>query len=269
MHGLGNDFVVIDAINQPITLSPDQFRQIADRKHGIGCDQTLLVEKPKHPKADFKYRIFNADGSEVAQCGNGARCFAQFVRDQGMSDQNPIRVETNAGQLVLNLKDEGWVTVNMGTPEFEPASIPIASSHSQDWYELNQDELSARFAVAQIGNPHAVILVDDTDTAPIETIGPWLQQHPFFPEGVNVGFLQMLDRTAAKLRVFERGVGETQACGSGACAAVAIGVKLGWFDPSVKIQLLGGELTIEYAGVGKPIFLTGPTASIYHGTIEL
>ena len=269
MHGLGNDFVVIDAINQAIALSADQLRQIADRKSGIGCDQILLIEKPSSPEIDFRYRIFNADGSEVAQCGNGARCFARFVTDQGLSDKNPISVETNTGQLLLNLKAEGWVTVNMGIPEFEPAHIPITSSDVQDWHDLNQGKLSAHFAVAQIGNPHAVILVDDADTAPVEAVGSWLEQHPFFPERVNVGFLQVIDRTTAKLRVFERGVGETQACGSGACAAVAIGVKLGWFDPKVNIQLLGGELTIEYAGVGKPIFLTGPTASIYHGTIEL
>ncbi len=270
MHGLGNDFVVIDAINQVVSLDVAQFQYLADRKQGVGCDQILLVERPTGDEAEFRYRIINADGSEVAQCGNGARCFARFVRDKGLTNNAEIVVETNAGTLILNAHDDNTVTVNMGKPTFSPASIPIKSDAEKPMYQLAGPTGEAlSFAVTNIGNPHAVIQVDDVELAPVETLGAWFEAHDFFPERVNVGFMQVVSRGEFRLRVFERGVGETRACGSGACAAMATGYQSGLFDETTQAHLTGGDLTLQYSGSGSPVFLTGPTASIFEGKIEL
>ena len=227
MHGLGNDFMVIDGINQSVSLSSQQVSQWADRHFGIGFDQLLLVEKPQTETALFKYRIFNSDGSEVAQCGNGARCFARFVTEKGLTDQTIIPVETQSGLLQLNMIDDVNVEVNMGTPNFEPVNIPLDTDNRLDSYQLDINGHAIEFSALSIGNPHAVIFVENVDSAAVESIGPNLESHPFFPQKVNVGFMQIINRNEFKLRVFERGVGETQACGSGACAAMAAAVQLG------------------------------------------
>ena len=269
MHGLGNDFVVIDAINQPVKLTTEQVRQIADRHRGVGCDQLLLVEPPDSIGVDFRYRIFNADGGEVEQCGNGARCFARFVQDQGLTDKNEIPVSTRAGKLLLKLRSNGEVEVNMGEPGFEPADLPLDAPRRQDEYELTVDGQTLRFHAVSMGNPHAVILVDDVDSAPVATLGPALQSHPAFPHQVNVGFLQIRDRDHFRLRVFERGAGETRACGTGACAAMVAGRQAGLLNETAEAQLRGGNLSIRWEGEGKPVFMTGPAASVFEGTINI
>ncbi|WP_150046091.1 MULTISPECIES: diaminopimelate epimerase [Methylomonas] len=269
MHGLGNDFVVIDAVNQAIALSPEHIRFIADRHFGVGCDQLLLVEKPQAANADFKYRIFNADGSEVSQCGNGARCFARFVREQGLSDKDLLVVDTGAGQLQLKFDSDGAITVNMGVPRHAPEQIPLQMPAESVLYHTRIAGQDLTFAAVSMGNPHAVIAVDDVDTAPVERIGPLMESHPLFPERVNVGFMQVVDRSHVKLRVYERGAAETLACGSGACAAVVAGIEQGLLDNRVEVSLPGGSLRIDWPGRGRPVMMTGPAVTVYQGQITL
>lgn len=269
MHGLGNDFVVIDAIGQQIKLSQEQARQIADRHFGVGCDQILLVESPRTADTEFYYRIINADGSEVEQCGNGARCFARFVHEQGLTDNKIIDVETAAGPIQLTLEDNEQVRVNMGQPVLEPLDIPFMADAQQPTYviELNQQPLE--IGAVSMGNPHLVTLVDDIDRAPVETLGPVLEQHPSFPQRVNAGFMAINSRNEIQLRVFERGTGETLACGTGACAAVVSGQLRELLDNKVLVHLPGGDLVISWAGPGEPVWMTGPATTVFHGNIKL
>lgn len=269
MHGLGNDFMVIDAINQRLNLSPAQIQTLADRHFGIGFDQLLLVEKPDKPCADFKYRIFNADGSEVSQCGNGARCFARFVKEKHLFTGDEITVDTNNGRLVLALNPDGTVSVNMGIPEFNPAKIPLAITQEADSYSINVDGRPISFGAVSMGNPHAVIQVEDAATAPVQELGRLLECHALFPERANIGFMQILDRSRIKLRVFERGAGETLACGSGACAAVAVGVRQHLLDSPVTVELTGGNLSISWPGDSQPLWMTGPAATVFEGEISV
>lgn len=269
MHGLGNDFVVINGIAQPIFLSPEKIRFIADRHFGIGCDQILLVEATTTPNVDFRYRIFNADGSEVAQCGNGARCFARFVRDEGLTDKDQIRVETAAGLMVLYLESDGQVTVNMGKPCWQPAEIPFFAKDQSACYPIIVADQVIEVGVVSMGNPHAALWVSDVDTAPVEKIGMLLGQHERFPEGVNVEFIERISTDRIRLRVFERGVGETLACGSGACAAVAVGRYQGLLAEQVEVILPGGNLHVRWSGEDAAITLTGPTARVFNGYITL
>jgi diaminopimelate epimerase len=269
MHGLGNDFVVIDAINQAVNLDTAQIRQLADRHLGIGCDQLLLVEPASLPDVDFRYRIFNADGGEVEQCGNGARCFARFVREQGLTGKDRIRVETLAGVMELIIEADQQVTVNMGIPEFEPARIPFQASQAADSYQLQINDSPVELSVLSMGNPHAVIQVDDIDTAPVNSLGPVLENHPAFPHRVNVGFMEIQNPAAIRLRVYERGAGETLACGSGACAAVVAGRQKGLLDDKVRVNLPGGDLLIHWAGDGSPVMMTGPAELVFEGRIKL
>lgn len=268
MHGLGNDFMVIDAINQQITLSAEQIRQLGDRHFGVGFDQLLLVEPPRDVGAEFQYRIFNCDGYEVEQCGNGARCFARFVTDKGLTKSKDIVVDTNSGRISLRLQENDQVTVDMGRPVFEPEHIPLCHALS-DRYEVTINQSLITFGAVSMGNPHAVIQVDDVANAPLEEIGPLLEQHAMFPKRANIGFMQVLSRDKIKLRVYERGVGETQACGSGACAAVAVGQKWELLNDSVGVMLTGGELTITCSGAGTSILMTGPATSVYEGFISI
>ena len=268
MHGLGNDFMVIDAINQNFVADPDLIRLWANRFSGIGFDQMLVVEKPQTAQAAFRYRIFNADGGEVAQCGNGARCFARFVRENGMTDLDVIPVETNTGLLELRTIDKTRVCVNMGVPEFEPQRIPLATTGQAAQYSLDIDGQKIVFGALAIGNPHMVIQVDDVDSAPVESLGPRLESHAFFPEHVNVGFMQIINRQEFRLRVFERGVGETRACGSGACAAHITACQLGLIDQESTGHLRGGDLKLEWQGEGKPVMMTGETAMVFQGNID-
>lgn len=269
MHGLGNDFVVIDAINQDIALTSEQVRGLADRRFGIGCDQLLLVERPQQPRVDFRYRIFNADGSEVQQCGNGARCFARFVRDKGLTDKDAIVVETASGVITLYIEADGQVRVNMGKPNFAPASLPFKAGQEQLVYELPLGEENLRIGAVSMGNPHMVLQVEDVALAPVEKLGPQLESHPLFPERVNVGFMQVLDKGSIQLRVYERGAAETLACGTGACAAMAVGHRWGLLADEVRVSLPGGELTIRWAGEGEDLWMVGPATSVFEGTIEL
>ncbi|MEI7796640.1 MAG: diaminopimelate epimerase [Methylococcaceae bacterium] len=269
MHGLGNDFVVVDAINQRIAITPKKIRFMANRHTGIGFDQLLVVEKTNQPNADFKYRIFNADGSEVGQCGNGARCFARFVRDKKLTDKDEIVVETKSGQLVLSFTDNDLITVNMGIPRHLPAEIPVISEQEARFYTVNVNGSEKAFGAVSMGNPHAVLQVNDIKTAPVETIGAALESHKIFPERANIGFMQVLDKNAIKLRVYERGAGETQACGSGACAAVVIGIEQNLLNDTVRVELPGGELNIRWAGRGEPVFMTGAAVSVFEGFIAL
>ncbi|MDJ0834124.1 MAG: diaminopimelate epimerase [Gammaproteobacteria bacterium] len=269
MHGLGNDFMVIDGINQALTLSQQQIAGWADRHFGIGFDQLLLVESASSSAAMFKYRIFNADGSEVSQCGNGARCFARFVRDKGLTDAMVIPVETHAGLLELKMLDNGQVEVNMGVPLFEPAEIPLDAAQRSELYRLTIDDQQIEFSALSMGNPHAVILVDDVDNAAVQNLGPRLESHPMFPQRANIGFLQIVDPASFKLRVFERGVGETLACGSGACAAMVAGVMRGKLNHHASAQLLGGELQLDWPGEGQPVMMSGDTALVYEGEIDI
>lgn len=268
MHGLGNDFMVINGIKQQIELTPERVRAWADRRFGIGFDQLLLVEKAQNYNALFRYRIFNADGGEVAQCGNGARCFARFVADKGLTDAKHIPVETSAGRLVLHLIDHDQVRVDMGIPQFEPARIPITAEKRTARYELSVAGQRVEFCAMSLGNPHAVILVDDVDSAPVNELGPLMESHEIFPEHVNVGFMQVVDDSHFRLRVYERGVGETLACGSGACAAMVAGNKMGLLQPWANADLRGGQLTLQWQGEGEPVMMTGPTALVYDGEID-
>jgi len=268
MHGLGNDFIVIDAINQDFTPQPKRIRDWARRNTGIGFDQLLVVEAAETDQADFKYRIFNADGGEVEQCGNGARCFARFVREQNLTDRDVITVETSGGLIQLEMLDDTRVRVNMGIPEFDPRRIPLDTEMQADQYSLDINGLTIHFSALAIGNPHIVIQVDDVSMANVETLGPLLESHLFFPQRVNVGFMQIIDRANFNLRVFERGVGETSACGSGACAAFAAGQRLGLLNQQAQAHLLGGDLKLEWQGEGNPVMMTGETVMAFHGEIN-
>lgn len=269
MHGIGNDFVVIDAIQQNIDLSRDKLRFIADRHYGIGCDQILLVERPTVPTADFRYRIFNSDGGEVEQCGNGARCFVQFVHEKELTDKTRIRVETLSGIIEIQMQDTGDVTVDMGRPKFEPSAIPLLVDNQSDRYSVVIDNLALEFGAVSMGNPHAVIQVDDVSTALVQSWGELLQAHDLFPQRVNVGFMQVVASNRIRLRVFERGAGETLACGTGACAAVVVGNLWGILNKRVTVELPGGNLLIEWGGNNSSVFLTGPAQSVFDGQITL
>ena len=269
MHGLGNDFIVIDAINQSVSLTPQQVQQLADRHFGIGCDQLLLVEAASSAEVDFRYRIYNADGGEVQQCGNGARCFMQFVREQGLTDKSQLQVETLGGPLQLIQHCDGQITVNMGVPRLEPADIPFTAAQREKAYALEALDRQFEIAAISMGNPHAVLLADDIENAPVARIGAAIQRHPRFPERVNVGFMQIVDNERIRLRVFERGSGETLACGSGACAAVVAGRLWERLAESVKVVLNGGELVVSWGGEGQPVLMTGPATTVYQGRIEL
>jgi diaminopimelate epimerase len=268
MHGLGNDFVVIDAITQTVQLAQEQIRNIADRHHGVGFDQMLIVE-PAKGDADFRYVIYNADGSEVSQCGNGARCFALFVQRQGLTDKKSIRVETNTGEIVLNVVSQNEVEVNMGVPAFAPSDIPLLAAEELAEYEVELSQQVVSFSALSIGNPHAVINVNDIASAPLETVGKRLESHTVFPERANIGFSQIINRSELALRVYERGAGETLACGSGACAAAIAAIKLDKVDSPVKVTLPGGSLNISWAGLGMPVIMTGPATFVFDGTITI
>jgi diaminopimelate epimerase len=268
MQGLGNDFVVIDAFSTPIALTTAQIRFLADRHFGVGCDQLLLVEHPTVPDADFRYRIFNADGGEVEQCGNGARCFVRFVHEQGLTNRTEIRVETARGIILPKLEGNGQVTVNMGAPRFDPADIPFQSELAPT-YALPVADKSVQISALSMGNPHAVQLVDDVSSAPVAEQGPLIENHPWFPQRVNAGFMQIIDAHHAKLRVYERGAGETLACGTGACAAAVAGIKLGQLASPVTIEMRGGSLVIQWDGDNAPVMMTGPAVTVFEGEITL
>ena len=269
MHGAGNDFVVFDGVSRPIQLTPQKIRRLADRHFGIGCDQVLLVEKPTGSGADFRYRIFNADGGEVEQCGNGARCFARFVRDKRLTAKDEIAVETLSGMIYPRLEADGAVSVNMGVPRFEPAEVPFEAGTRENVYDLNVNGRTVNVSVLSMGNPHAVQLVSDVDAAPVNTQGPQIERHPRFPQRVNAGYMQIVDRQHIRLRVYERGAGETLACGSGACAAAVAGRQRGLLDDKVEVKLSGGTLCVSWAGEGQPVWMTGPAITVFEGTIDL
>ena len=269
MHGLGNDFVVIDAIRQRVDLTPDQVRFLADRHFGVGCDQLLVVERAQQPGVDFRYRIFNADGGEVEQCGNGARCFVRFVRDQGLTDKREIRVETKSGVITLTAADDINVTVNMGVPVFEPARIPFQSDSDAFVQPLDVAGSAVPITAVSMGNPHAVQVVADVDRAPVAQQGPLIESHPRFPARVNAGFMQVVDAHHIRLRVYERGAGETLACGTGACAAVVAGIVRNLLESPVRVSTRGGELNIAWAGEGQPVLMTGPAVTVFEADIHL
>jgi len=268
MHGLGNDFIVINGITQKVTLDREQLRFLADRHFGIGCDQILMVEKATG-NADFRYRIFNADGGEVEQCGNGARCFVQYVHDYGLTKKNEIRIETLSGVITPKLETNGEVTVNMGIPKFKPADVPFIAPEQASIYHLDIPNNQAKISVLSIGNPHAVRIIEDIEQAPVASEGALIEAHPSFPNRVNVGYMQILHRNHIKLRVYERGTGETLSCGTGACAAVVAGINLGLLDPEVTVSTRGGDLTIKWSGQNTPILMTGPAISVFEGEINL
>lgn len=269
MQGVGNDFVVLDATQQPLALDAARVRALADRHFGVGCDQVLVIESPRTAGTDFYYRIFNADGDEVQHCGNGARCFLRYVSDKGLTSKREIRVETKSGVIVPRLGDDGLVTVDMGVPVFEPARIPFIAPAQARTYTLQVGGEAIEIGAVSMGNPHAVQLVADVDRAPVETQGPLIERHARFPERVNAGFMQIVDRHHIRLRVYERGAGETLACGTGACAAVAVGIANGHLDSPVHVAARGGELTIAWAGEGHSLFMTGPAVTVFEGEIEL
>ena len=264
MQGLGNDFVVLDGIRQHVQLSPAQVRLLADRRFGVGCDQVLLVEKAAGD-ADFRYRIFNADGFEVEQCGNGARCFVVFVRDQGLTTKRELRVETAGGLIVPRLEADGQVTVDMGVPRLAPDDVPFQGGTGAVEDVVDVDGKQVHLSVLSMGNPHAVQVVADVEAAPVATQGPRIEHHPRFPQRVNAGYMQVVDRATIRLRVWERGAGETLACGTGACAAVVAGIRRGFLVSPVRVQVRGGELGIAWAGDGEPVKMTGPAASVFEG----
>jgi len=268
MQGLGNDFVVLDGINQAVNLDRQQIRRLADRHFGIGCDQLLLVEKAQG-QADFRYRIFNADGGEVEQCGNGARCFVRYVHDHGLTQHNEIRIETLSGVISPRLENDGNITVNMGKPVFEPERIPFVADQRALTYQLELPDNPVTICALSMGNPHAVRVVTDITHAPVATEGALIEQHRRFPNKVNVGYLQVIDRNHIKLRVFERGAGETLACGTGACAAVVAGINLGLLDRQVVVSTQGGDLTISWQGYDEPVWMTGPAVTVFEGEINL
>jgi diaminopimelate epimerase len=268
MHGLGNDFVVFDGISQRVELTPAQLRALADRHFGVGCDQVLVVERPTRPDADFRYRIYNADGGEVEQCGNGARCFVRFVRDRGLTTRDRIRVETAGGIIEPALRADGEVTVDMGVPRFAPAEVPFASDRDDLVQTIDVAGVPVELTALSMGNPHAVQVVADVDAAPVATQGPAIERHPRFPQRVNAGYMQVVDRATIRLRVHERGSGETLACGSGACAAAVTAIARGVADSPVRVKTRGGALSIAWAGAGLPVYMTGPAATVYEGEWE-
>ena len=265
MQGLGNDFVVLDGVRQRVELSPAQLRLLADRHFGVGCDQVLLVEKATGD-ADFRYRIFNADGGEVEQCGNGARCFMVFVRAQGLTAKRELRVETEGGLINPRLEADGQVTVDMGVPRFAPEDLPFSGGTGAVDESLAVDGVPVRISALSMGNPHAVQVVTDVDLAPVASQGPLIEHHPRFPRRANAGYMQVVDRATIRLRVWERGVGETLACGTGACAAVVVGMRRNLVDSPVRVRTRGGELMIAWAGEGRPVQMTGPAVTVYEGT---
>ena len=269
MQGVGNDFVVLDAINQPIALDSERARRLADRHFGVGCDQILLIERPRTAGTDFYYRIFNADGEEVQHCGNGARCFLCYARDKGLTDKTEIRVETMAGIIVPRLAADGQVTVDMGPPEFAPAKIPFDAPAQAPTYRLEVADDSVEISALSMGNPHAVQVVADVDRAPVLTQGPLIERHVRFPQRVNAGYMQVVDQHEIKLRVYERGAGETLACGTGACAAVVAGIALNRLLTPVKVSTRGGALAIAWTGPGKSVLMTGPAQTVFEGEIDL
>jgi diaminopimelate epimerase len=269
MHGLGNDFVVIDAIHQTLDMTPELSRRFADRRRGIGCDQVLLVEVPRLAGTEFHYRIFNADGSEVEQCGNGARCFARFVREQGLTRSDRIAVGTAAGVISLEVRPDSQISVDMGVPRLDPADIPFDAKRRAAAYDLGHGCDALRIGAVSMGNPHAVLRVDDIEQAPVEDIGPRIEHDRHFPNRVNVGFMQIIDAGHIRLRVWERGVGETLACGTGACAAVVVGRLWGELGERVRVELPGGELVIHWLGEGTAVIMTGPAARVFDGDIDL
>lgn len=271
MHGLGNDFVVFDLITQRFTLQQHHIRQLADRNFGVGCDQVLAVEVPGNPDVDFRYRIFNADGNEVEQCGNGARCFAKFVREKKLTGKAQITVETNTGIIELSIADNDDVNVNMGPPQLALAELPFVPllPATEQGYPLEVAGQRCTIIPVSMGNPHAVMLVDDVDSAPVALLGPAITEHPTFPQQVNAGFMQIVSRSEIRLRVHERGVGETLACGTGACAAVVAGQLQGLLDSTVRVHLTGGELSINWRGEESPVIMTGPATSVFEGQILL
>ena len=269
MHGAGNDFVVLDGVREQIELSPEQLRLRADRHFGVGCDQILLVEKTQLPDADFRYRIFNADGGEVEQCGNGARCFLRFVHDQKLTSRREITVETQNGLITPRLEEDGRVTVNMGAPIFDPSRIPFTGGSGAVSEPLELAEETLYISALSMGNPHAVQVVEDVERAPVERLGPLIEHHPRFPKRINAGFMQVKDRHLIKLRVYERGSGETLSCGTGACAAAVAGIRRGLLDSPVNVVTRGGILTIVWEGDDKPVLMTGPAITVFRGEINL
>lgn len=269
MHGLGNDFVVIDGVSQSVRLSPDKIRSIADRNFGVGCDQILLVETPETPDVDFRYRIFNADGSEVENCGNGARCFAVFVRERKLTGKSVIKVETAGGLIELRVQDDEQVSVDMGAPRLQPAQIPFIADAQAVIYPLEVAGKTYDISAVSMGNPHSVLVVDNVKTAPVAELGPLIENHLRFPARVNAGFMQIVSRNEINLRVFERGTGETLACGTGACGAVVAGRLRGLLDEKVKVNLPGGSLVIEWPGEGQAVIMTGPAVTVFHGQIKI
>lgn len=269
MHGAGNDFVVIDGVTQAVNLNTNQLRRLADRHRGIGCDQILMVTPPDSPDADFRYHVFNADGSRAGQCGNGARCVGRFLREKRLTRQREILLQTDDDSLALSLTEDGRVFAGLGAPRFAPAEVPFQADETQDQYTLDVQGQSLSIGALSMGNPHAILMVDDCDAAPVSTLGPLLEAHTLFPERVNVGFMQVQSRGEVKLRVFERGVGETDACGSGACAAAVHGMKLGLLDEEVLVSLPGGKLSVSWPAMGDRVWLGGPTATVFNGTVTL
>ncbi|MGE0370866.1 MAG: diaminopimelate epimerase [Gammaproteobacteria bacterium] len=269
MHGLGNDFVIIDAVSRSVSLTPEQIRFLADRHTGVGCDQLLMVEAAADARADFRYRIFNADGSEAGQCGNGARCFARFVRERGLTDKDQLVLETSSGLLRTQLLDGNLVTVDMGAPRLEPAAVPFVTEQTGPIYSLEVGGDRIEISAVSMGNPHAVLLVEDVTYAPVDRLGPLIEHDAHFPQRVNVGFMEVQDRAHIRLRVFERGAGETLACGSGACAAVVAGRLRGLLDERVAVELPGGSLFVQWGGDGASVAMTGPATLVFEGTIAL
>ncbi|MGL5291965.1 MAG: diaminopimelate epimerase [Vibrionaceae bacterium] len=269
MHGLGNDFMVVDVVTQNGYFSPDLIRRLADRNRGIGFDQLLLVEPPYDPDSDFHYRIFNANGSEVSQCGNGARCLARFVQLKGLTNKSLLKVSTQAGKLQLKVEYDGSVTVNMGQPIWQPSKIPFRAATEENTYIVRKEENTFFIGVVSMGNPHCVLVVDDVACVPVAEHGEMLMTHDRFPEQVNVGFMQIVSRNEIRLRVYERGVGETLACGSGACAAVAVGIKQGLLADTVTVHLPGGSLHVRWKGGSEPLWMTGPAVHVFDGVIAL
>jgi diaminopimelate epimerase len=269
MHGIGNDFVVIDGFSQSVSLTGEQIKFIANRHFGVGCDQLLMVERPTLENIDFRYRIFNADGGEVEQCGNGARCFAGFVHDKKLTDKTEIRVQTAGGVITLKMQNDGQVTVNMGAPRFNPNEIPLLAETEQLQYPLHMGGDAVNISAVSMGNPHAVQIVENVETAPVDIQGPLIESHASFPKRVNAGFMQIMDNHHIRLRVFERGSGETLACGSGACAAAVSGIRLGQLQSPVNVEMLGGKLHIEWAGENQPVWMTGPAQIVFDGEINI
>jgi len=272
MHGLGNDFMMVDLISQQATLYPELVKELSDRRFGIGFDQLLTVRPPVRPNSDFRYTIYNADGSEAEQCGNGARCFLRFVRDEGLTTKSTVRLETSNGDITCKLEKDGNITVDMGQPALQPGKVPFVADSTQINYDLSLGpEFSERFSISalNVGNPHAVITVAAVDSAPVVEIGPLIERHPRFPEGVNVGFMEVVSRKKIRLRVFERGVGETKACGSGACAAVVAGRLQGVLDNTVDVELTGGHLSVTWGGDNDTIKMTGPARKVYEGRLQV